>query len=96
MTQQELELAVAKATGEDAAEIRRHGFSLVEPDDDNFDPEPDLRPPQIIDWDEYDLRRNVSVVEQPCGAAHRRCELTLGGAARSRCELTLGNAPLSL
>ena len=96
MTQQELELAVAKATGEDVPEIRRHGFSLVEPDDDNFDPEPDLRPPQIIDWDEYDLRRNVSVVEQPCGAAHRRCELTLGGAARSRCELTLGNAPLSL
>lgn len=65
MPQQELELAVAKATGEDITKIQRRGFSLIEPHDNDFDPEPDCRSPQIIDWDEYDLWRNASVVNQP-------------------------------
>ena len=41
---------VASATGEDLSTILSRGFSMVEPDRFDFDPEPDL-PPQMIDWD---------------------------------------------
>jgi hypothetical protein len=56
MTQRELDRAVAQATGEYVSEIRHRGFSV-------FDPfaEPDFQPldtpPQIVDWDELDRRR---------------------------------------
>ncbi len=63
MTQNQIDRLVAEATGEDLREIQRIGFGLVDPDIVNFDPEPYL-PPQIIDWDEVDLGRNVAVVAQ--------------------------------
>jgi len=63
--QSDLDTAVADATGEDLRTIRRRGFSLVEPLNVNFDPEPDLLPPQFVDWDELDLSRNEPVVRQP-------------------------------
>ena len=65
MTQLELDCAVAEATGETLCEIRRLGFSIADPDEVNFDPEPDCRPPQVVDWDELDLTRNTAVVPQP-------------------------------
>jgi len=65
MTQHELNQLVADATGEDLHEIRNHGFSLADPWEVNFDPEPDQLPPNIIDWDEFDLEHNVAIVEQP-------------------------------
>jgi hypothetical protein len=65
MTQNQLDRLVADATGEDLREIQRLGFSLADPIDVEFDPEPDELSPQMIDWDEVDLRRNVAVVEQP-------------------------------
>lgn len=65
MTQQQLELMVAEATGEDIRAIRQRGFSVADPFDVNFDPEPDNLPPQVIDWDELELQRNVAVFEQP-------------------------------
>ena len=43
--QDDLDCAVASATGEDLRFIRRHGFSLVDPHNANFDPKPDLLPP---------------------------------------------------
>ena len=64
MTQNQIDRLVAEATGEDLGEIQRLGFGLADPDIVNFDPEPYL-PPQIIDWDEVDLGRNVAVVDQP-------------------------------
>jgi len=67
MSQRDLDAAVAMATGEDITEIRRRGFSLTEPNEDLFDLEPDCLPPQVIDWDDVQLRRNVAVVEQPRG-----------------------------
>ena len=51
MTQQELNVAIAKATGEELSEIQRHGFSLVDPSNTDFDPEPNDLPPQVIDWE---------------------------------------------
>jgi hypothetical protein len=57
MTRQELEAAVALATGESLGEIRRRGFGLVTSARIDFDPEPYDRPPQIVNWDEVDAGR---------------------------------------
>ena len=67
----DLDQEVALATGEDLRTIRRRGFSLVDPHQVNFDPEPDLLPPQFIDWDELDMSRNEPVVRQPLRVARR-------------------------
>ena len=51
MTQNQLNLAVSNALGEEVSEIRRRGFSLIDPFDADFDYECDQQPPQVIDWD---------------------------------------------
>ena len=57
MTQQQLDRAVAAATGESLATIRRHGFSLVTPLS-VFDPDaPEMAQPQIVDWDRVESER---------------------------------------
>ncbi len=71
MTQNEIDSAVAFATGECLCEVQRRGFSIADPVDVDFDPEPDDLPPCTIDWDEVDLQRNVAVVEQPVRANRR-------------------------
>lgn len=67
MTQQDLDQAVAAATGEDVRAIRQRGFSLANPLKVNFDPEPDLRPPQSVDWDLLQLQQNVALFAQAPG-----------------------------
>jgi hypothetical protein len=57
MNQSEINRAVAQATGETVREIRRRGFSLIDPDEVGFDLEPDDRQPQIVDWDTLDAQR---------------------------------------
>jgi hypothetical protein len=57
MTQIELDVSVAAATGESLTEVERRGFSLADPDDVYFDPEPDDRPPLVVDWDELERLR---------------------------------------
>ena len=57
MTQRELDLLVAQATGEDLRDIRNHGFTLVDPLEVCFDPEPDDREPLMVDWDELEAER---------------------------------------
>ncbi len=52
MTQQQLEMAVACATGEPLAEIRRRGFGLLHPANACFDPIEVQCGPQMVDWDE--------------------------------------------
>ncbi len=64
MSQKHLNEMVAEATGEDLCVIRHRGFSIADPVNVNFDPEPDHQPPHVIDWDEIDLQRNVAVVSQ--------------------------------
>lgn len=66
MNSRELHQAVARATGESVAEIRRRGFSLLDPDPFDLDPLPSEG--QVIDWDLYDLERNVPLVDQPHAA----------------------------
>ncbi len=61
MTQHDLEKAVCTATGEELHEVRRLGFSLADPVDINFDPEP-MVPLRVIDWDDFDLRRNLAIL----------------------------------
>lgn len=65
MTQNHLDQLVADATGEDIREIQRRGFSLADPLEADFDPEPYDELGQFVDWDEVDLQRNVAIVEQP-------------------------------
>ena len=57
MSQQDLNEAVAMATGESVAVIDQHGFHLADPLDVNYDPEP--RRPLVFDWD------SMSPVEWP-------------------------------
>jgi hypothetical protein len=49
MSQREIDEAVAKATGESRAEIHSLGFSIADPLEVAFDPEP--RWPLVLDWD---------------------------------------------
>jgi hypothetical protein len=51
MTQNELDSAVAEATGEAIHTIAELGFGLADPADVDFDPEPPDREPLVIDWD---------------------------------------------
>lgn len=61
MTQSELEREVSEATGESLKTVRRRGFSIVKPHDDNFDPEPNILPFQMMDWDEQERRQQLRV-----------------------------------
>jgi hypothetical protein len=49
MTQQDIDEAVAMATGESVALINDRGFGIADPLDVHFDPEP--RQPLVLDWD---------------------------------------------
>lgn len=57
MTQEDLDREVAEATGESLRTIRRRGFSLIDPNQTDFDPEPNDVPAQLIDWDEVQAAR---------------------------------------
>ena len=70
MTQNDLNRAVAQATGETIAEISCLGFSLADPDEVRFDPEPIDRMPQVVDWDQLDRRRRVGLFQQRFELAH--------------------------
>ena len=56
MTQLQIDIAVSRATGETVREIRHLGFSLANPPEVFYDPEP-FRRPLVVDWDELDSRR---------------------------------------
>jgi len=57
MTQSRLNRAVARVTGESLATIRNLGFSIADPVDVSFDPEPTPAMPQVVDWDKLDADR---------------------------------------
>ncbi len=65
MNQRELNRAVARATGEDLAEISRRGFSIADPAVIGFDPEPSELA-ETIDWDELDSQRGVALLPMRC------------------------------
>ena len=49
MTQQDLDQAVAAATGETATVIHERGFGMADPLEVHYDPE--ARRPWVYDWD---------------------------------------------
>ena len=62
MTQAALDRAVSAATGESLRTIRRRGFSIADPTEVAFDPEPstpssNTQGPHIVDWDELAAQR---------------------------------------
>ena len=52
MTQAEIDRNVSAVTGESMREVRHRGFSLADPLTANFDPEPLMLRPNVVDWDE--------------------------------------------
>jgi hypothetical protein len=56
MTQAQLDRSVAAATGESRRTVRQLGFSLADPFDASFDPEPSDNA-RFLDWDELAGRR---------------------------------------
>ena len=64
MKQNDLNRAVAQATGESISTIKRLGFLLSDPDDYR-DPESEEFGPYVIDWDELDAQRHASKRERP-------------------------------
>jgi len=55
MTQSQLDRAVARATGESIATIRRHGFSVMQTATAAEREGP--TPPQMVDWEALDATR---------------------------------------
>ena len=53
LSQQDLDREVARATGESLGTIRRRGFSIIDPSEQQFDTEPDDTPAMVLDWDNY-------------------------------------------
>ena len=51
MQPNDLNRAVARATGETVSRIKRIGFLLAEPHRDFLDPHDETLGPQVIDWD---------------------------------------------
>jgi len=62
MTQSEINRAVALVTGESICTVSQLGFSLADPAEVEFDPEPYDLPPQTVDWDELDASRNMPLL----------------------------------
>ena len=73
MKQYQLDCLVAEATGEDLDEIRRRGFSLADPIEVHFDPEPYGLTSAFVDWDKLQVRQMVAAnSNQCCCKVHRR------------------------
>ena len=65
MTQTELESTIADVFGHIARNLERQVRRRIERSKNRRSNAPAVRSPRIIDWDKYDLQRNVAVVEQP-------------------------------
>lgn len=63
MTQQMLDQAVAKATGEELTAIARLGFVPLTTRPIELEFDDDQRPPLMVDWDELELQRHLSLTD---------------------------------
>jgi hypothetical protein len=70
MTQAQLDRSVSAATGESLTEIQHRGFSLADPVNVEYDPEPPRRP-QTVDWDDVAASR-LSLFPARCHAGANR------------------------
>ena len=57
MNQNDLNRAVAAATGETVSAIKRLGFMIAEPTEPIDDPTDPVHGGRVIDWDDFDLFR---------------------------------------
>ena len=57
MNQNDLNRAVARATGESISAVKRLGFMLEEPSKPIDDPTDPVHGGRVIDWDDFDLFR---------------------------------------
>ena len=57
MTQNDLNRAVARATGETIRTVTHRGFGIADPDIVGFDPEPNDIESKTVDWDALDAGR---------------------------------------
>ena len=62
MKQSDLNRAVALATGETIATVKRLGFLLAEPHE-SVDPDSEMSGPLVIDWDDLDNQRMITQAE---------------------------------
>jgi hypothetical protein len=62
MKQSDLNRAVALATGETIATVKRLGFLLAEPHE-SVDPDSETSGPLVIDWDELENQRMITQAE---------------------------------
>ncbi|QDT29870.1 hypothetical protein Enr10x_52270 [Gimesia panareensis] len=62
MKQSDLNRAVALATGETIATVKRLGFLLAEPQE-TVDPDSETSGPLVIDWDELENQRMITQAE---------------------------------
>ncbi|MBN72937.1 MAG: hypothetical protein CME32_27090 [Gimesia sp.] len=62
MKQSDLNRAVALATGETIATVKRLGFLLAEPHE-TVDPDSETSGPLVIDWDELENQRMITQAE---------------------------------
>jgi hypothetical protein len=62
MTQNELNRAVADATGETVTTIRNLGFDIADPDVVSYDPEPTDLDVRVIDFDALAAQRDLVLV----------------------------------
>lgn len=69
MTQRELNRAIARATGESVHDIAHLGFVPLTPTPIEREPIDHDPVEPSIDWDEFDLLRNVALIEQRRGVA---------------------------
>ncbi len=61
MTQNDLNRAVARATGETVCTVANRGFGIADPDIVTFDPEPSDIESKTVDWDALDAGRLQAV-----------------------------------
>jgi hypothetical protein len=71
MTQNELNRAVARATGESVSTVKGLGFLIDGPSREAEDFGDAESAPQVIDWDQLDAERSGPIPGRPC------CELAL-------------------
>ncbi|MCD0462495.1 hypothetical protein [Roseiconus lacunae] len=55
MNQNEINRAVARATGETVSAIKRLGFLIADPDQPFDDPTDPVHGGRVLDWDEFDI-----------------------------------------
>jgi len=67
MTDNDLNRAVARATGETVSEIRSRGFSLVTPDSETFEPSRNNR---VKKRQQYNDHRSKGVSAEPALGSH--------------------------